>query len=80
MSRANRDYWLYVVATYDECINRVAMVVLCNVTSMRVDACMQNVYRVQRRAVDVGQPTAAEVYFFEGVHVGGIMSKASFRS
>ena len=50
------------------------MFVLCNVTSMRVDACMQNVY------VDVGKHTAGEVYFCEGVNVGVIMSKASFLS
>ena len=67
------------MTTFDEWINRVAVVVLCNVTSMHVDAC-RSCTEVQSSAVDVGKHTAAEVYFFEGVYVGGITSKASFHS
>ena len=55
------------------------MFVLCNVTYVRVDACT-TCTEVQSSAVDVGQHTAAEVYFFEGVYVGGITSKVSFHS
>ena len=65
------------MTTFDEWTNRVAVVLLCNVTSMHVDA---SCTEVQSSAVDVGKHTAAEVYFFEGVYVGGITSKASFHS